>query len=119
MLASLAFGNSLTRANDESLGTIRSAQQRVQAASYLRSADEPRSKTRVSCFNPEAEEMQGHVVGISDEYYRIDNAVQNDDGIYLVDAAVDGLRQQADCLASSILDRYQAMLNPEPETRTE
>ena len=56
--------------------------------------------------------MAGHLVGASDTYLRVDDATQNDDGIYLVDAAVDAIRQQADCLADSLLDRYREMRQP-------
>ncbi len=109
VLSSLAFGRSLTRTNEQGLSGVRDAQQRIQAAAYLRPADEPRSTTRVGCVNPETQKMAGHIVGASDNYLRIDDAGENDDAIYLVDAAVDAIRQQADCLAASLVDRYQEM----------
>lgn len=112
VLSSLAFGRSLTRTTDEALGRVRDAQQRIQAAGFLRPAETPRSRTTARCANPETKEMAGHLVGASDTYLRVDDATQNDDGIYLVDAAVDAIRQQADCLADSLLDRYREMRQP-------
>ncbi len=109
LLSSLEFGRSLTRTTDEALGQVRDAQQRIQAAGFLRPADAPRSRITQRCTNPETEELAGHLVGVSDTYLRVDGAAENDDGIYLVDAAVDAIRQQADCLASSLLGRYREM----------
>ena len=109
VLSSLAFGRSLTRTNDEGVSGVRDAQQRIQAAAYLRPAEEPRSTTRVGCENPETQKLVGHIVGASDNYLRVDDAGENDDAIYLVDAAVDAIRQQADCLAASLVDRYREM----------
>ena len=110
MLASLAFGNSLTRTNNESLGRVRDAQQRIQAAAYLRAPENGRDRATLQCRNPESRKIAGHLVGASETYYRIDTEQENDDGIYLQDAAVRVMKQQADCMAQHLLVGYHAIL---------
>ncbi|WP_460225509.1 hypothetical protein [Aurantivibrio infirmus] len=111
LLSSLSFGRSLTRANDESLDKLRDAQQRIQMASHLRLPEERDNKETVKCINLETEEISGHLVGVSENYYRVDNENENDDGYYLMDAAHKVVELQSHCLADEIVNRYQDQLS--------
>jgi len=111
LLSSLSFGRSLTRTNQESLDTLRDSQQRIQMASHLRLPNERTSKKTVKCINLETEEINGHLVGVSENYYRVDNEDENDDGFYLLDAAHKVITSQSHCLANEIIDRYQTQLS--------
>lgn len=111
LLSSLSFGRSLTRENEESLDKLRDAQQRIQMASHLRLPEARADKETVKCINLETEEISGHLVGVSENYYRVDNESENDDGYYLIDAAHKVVASQSQCLAKEIINRYQDQIS--------
>jgi hypothetical protein len=113
LLASFAYGESLTRTTDEALGAVREAEQHIQGATYLRAPENARDPTTVSCTN-DSKELVPLLVGVSPRYNRIDGAAENDDGLYLIDAALDVMAVQADCMADQILTRFQSLNDDHP-----
>jgi hypothetical protein len=107
--ASLVFGRSLTRTNEEGLRNVREAEQRIQAAGFLRLPAAAEDVATVPCASADSKVPVPFLVGVSDTYYRIDAAAQNDDGLYLQDAAVEVVAAHAECLAAHVLQRYAAM----------
>jgi len=111
LLSSMSFGRSLTRVSEEQLDNVGQAEQRIQLAGHLRSPDNRSATATTPCFNPETEQLAGHTVGISEAYIRVGNSVQNDDRVYLMDAASQALTMQASCMAETIVSTYQSMLS--------
>jgi hypothetical protein len=111
VLASLAYGRSLTRLNDEDLVGVRDAEQRIQAAGYVRAPENARDAATIPCLNLESQEQSAHLVGVSDTYYRIDGETENDDGLYLMDAALEALIKQSECMAERLLERYREIVD--------
>jgi hypothetical protein len=111
VLASLTYGRSLTSKADRDLEGVREARQLIQAQGHLREPGGPGAdQSVVPCRDVKAQKMNTLVVGASDTYYRVDAAAENDDGLYLIDAAHAGLTMQADCMSGRVLERYEAIL---------
>jgi hypothetical protein len=75
--------------------------------SLLRPADGPWERLR--CNNEKPDDPFPSLVGTSDRYLRFDGEAENDDGLYILEAAVRALRSQTDCIARKLVEQYTGL----------
>ncbi|MEM1153603.1 MAG: hypothetical protein AAGI44_05645 [Pseudomonadota bacterium] len=107
--ASMAFGESYQRVSRNKTDTVREARQMIETVGFIKKAETPAKFTQVVCRAPSSESTGTVIVGKSDNYLRVIDAAQNDDGIYLLSAALDALNKQVECVARDLLRRYQQL----------
>ncbi|MBX2808449.1 MAG: hypothetical protein KTR20_07440 [Cellvibrionaceae bacterium] len=105
----LMLANPTLLQSKQGLASVREAKQRVDAASFIDTLSDTRAPIQIACYNTTLAKNTLSLSGHSETYYRVDDQVENDDSIYLMDAAIKVIHAQAACIAEQLLAYHQSM----------